>query len=156
MGEVTSTRGATPPRVRRARDAFAALFFVSVAVFCVLLAIVLIPAVDVGEESSAVVIGSVLTLMVLGLCAAAAGSVKKLARIPIAVALLGTLAVTLIWVGLTVWSYLAAVTSASERPSGLIGFLVTSGLTIPAAAIGVLGVIVTTIGGIARVRGRSA
>lgn len=152
MGEATGTRSAMPTRARRVRDMFAALFFISVAVFCVLVAVVLVPAVDAGEEESAVVIVSVIALVVLGLCVAAAGSLNGLARLPIAVTVFGTVAVTLCWAGLTVWSYLAANASASERPSGLVGFLITSGLTIPAAAVGVVGVIVTSVVGTARVR----
>lgn len=120
MGEVPGKRGAMPTRARRARDVFAALFFVSVAVFCVLVAVVLVPAVDAGEEESAVVIVSVLALVVLGLCAAAAGSLNGLARMPVAVTVLGTLTGDAVLggphrvvlscrhrecVGATVWSY---------------------------------------------------
>jgi hypothetical protein len=100
---------------------------------------------DVGEEEYSIALGAVLVLLGVGLSVLAARFLTVLLRAPGALTVLVTLAIVSIWVGLTVASYQAGSTSASERPSGLIGVAIASGLTIPAGAIGVIGFIGTSV-----------
>jgi hypothetical protein len=61
---------------------------------------------------------------------------------PAAVPFLLTLAVTLVWVGVTIAVYLAGVKSGPASD-----LITATGLTIPAALISFLGVVATTIAG---------
>ncbi|MGN7186479.1 hypothetical protein [Microbacterium enclense] len=153
MGGVTGTTsespGALSTRARwahRWRAAFAALLCVSIAVFCALTAIVFFASTagytDEGEEGYAIAIASALTLLALGLCTGAAISLRGLGTMPAAASSSLTIAVTLIWVGVTIAAYLAGATSGAAS-----NLVTTTGLTIPAALVGFLGVVATTVVG---------
>lgn len=153
MGGVTGMKpempGALSTRARRARRwraAFVALLCISIAVFCVLTAIVFFASTagytDEGEEVYAIAIASALTLLAVGLCTGAAISLRGLGTMPAAVRSTLTIAVTLIWVGVTITVYLAGVTSGPTSD-----LITTTGLTIPAALIGFLVVVATAVVG---------
>lgn len=97
---------------------------------------------DEGEEgyAIAIAIASALTLLAVGLCTGAAISLRGLGTMPAAVRSSLTIAVTLTWVGVTITVYLAGATSGPTSD-----LITTTGLTIPAALIGFLGVVATAV-----------
>lgn len=122
---------------------FAALVCVSIAVFCTLTAVLFFASTagysDEGEEGYAIALASALALLALGLCAGAARCINGLGSLSAAASVLLTFTVTAIWVSVTVAAYLVGATSGSNSD------LVTlTGLTIPAALVGLLGIVVTT------------
>lgn len=153
MGGVTGAKSESPGalstrarRARRWRAAFTALLCISIAVFCVLTAIVFFASTagytDEGEEGYAIAIASALTLLGVGLCTGAAISLRGLGTMPAAVRSSLTIAMTLTWVGVTITVYLAGATSGPTSD-----LITTTGLSIPAALIGFLGVVATAVVG---------
>lgn len=137
---------ALPARERRAlhwRAVCSALICISIAVFCALTAVLFFASTvgytDEGEEGYAIALASALALLAVGLCMGAARCINGLGSLSTAPSLLLTFTVTAIWVSVTVAAYLVGATSGSNSD------LVTStGLTVPAALVGLLGTVVTT------------
>lgn len=138
--------GALHARERRAihwRAAFAALVCVSVAVFCVLTAVLFFASTasytDEGEEGYAIAIASALALLAVGLCVGAARCISGLGTLTAAPSLLLTSTVTLVWASVTVAAYLVGATSGSNSD-----LMTLTGLTIPGALVGLLGMVLAT------------